>query len=57
MSFTMELLTDGFAKAVLRKKGRGSVILEVDPTDKWDRDGLMKLSAAIKGAAEMLPAE
>lgn len=54
-TLTLELLTDGFAKAVLKKKGRGSVTLKTDADDKWDREGLLKLSAALKGVAEMLP--
>jgi hypothetical protein len=55
-TLTLELVTDGFATAVLRKRG-GRITLEVDSDLAWDRDGLLKLSAALRSAAEMLSEE
>jgi len=55
-AFQVEIVTDGYARAVLKKKGNG-IALEVDQELTWDRDGLLRLSAALKGAAETLGAK
>jgi len=44
-SYTLNVVTDCRASVTMRQKGNGMVV-EIDPELIWDRDGLLKLSAA-----------
>ena len=48
-----EVATDSYASVVVKAKGNGMVV-EVDPELVWHRDDLLKLLAALEGAAGML---
>ncbi len=54
-NLNLNLTTDGFATATVTGKSHGVVTVEIDPELKWDRAGLVQLSAALAGVAAMLP--
>lgn len=56
MNLKINLKTDGFALAEVESATDKHVVLKIDGTDKWDADGLLKLSALLKGVAAILTA-
>ena len=55
-SLTLRLEADNLASATVTGTNKGHTLkLEVDPEMSWDREGLLKLAAALKGIGGMLP--
>lgn len=52
----VKLEADNLAEAHIVTSGPNSVHVKIEPTDRWDAEGLMRLSALLKGVAATLVA-
>jgi hypothetical protein len=56
-AFTLTLEADNLAQATITSVSPHAVTIALDPEWTWNAEGLLRLSAALKGAAGVLVGE
>jgi hypothetical protein len=56
-NLTMKLEADNLAQAEVTSASERAVYVKLDPTERWDAAGLLRLSAMLRGVTLTLEAE